>query len=128
MQNIINMIKLCKSVQAEIVSIQSVYRRNYRVERLLLDKSGYNDCYDLEAIKICQYLQQDINMLKFTTGDIYTSYMTDLSEICSNAETFDILKNISDALENAGEYSPYSPYFNYPFYAMRMLPTDWNIL
>ena len=125
MQNIINMIKLCKSIQAEIVSIQSVYRRNYRIERLLLDKSGYNDCYELEATKICQYLQQDINMLKFTTRDIYTSCMTDLSEICSNAETFDILKNVSDALENAGEY--YS-YYNYPFYAMRMLPTDWNTL
>lgn len=127
MQNIINMIKLCKSIQAEIVSIQSVYRRNYRIERLLLDKSGYNDCYELEAIKICQYLQQDINMLKFTTGDIYTSCMTDLSEICSNTETFDILKNISDEL-NYKEYYPYSSYFNYPFYAMRMLPTDWDTL
>lgn len=124
MQNIINMIKLCKSIQDEI--IQSVYRRNYRIERLLLDKSGYNDCCELEAIQICQYLQQDINMLKFTTGDIYTSCMTDLSEICHNAETFDILKNISDALENAREYYSYSPYFNYPFYAMHMLPTDWN--
>lgn len=127
MQNIINMIKLCKSIQAEIVSIQSVYRRNYRIERLLLDKSGYNDCYELEAIKICQYLQQDINMLKFTTGDIYTSCMTDLSEICSNTETFDILKNISDEL-NYKEYYPYSSYFNYPFYTMRMLPTDWDTL